>query len=314
MKKILILGSSGLVGSAIRKISTQYVDQYVFYFHTRDTQTGEGDLTLETEVDRVFKVSAPDYVINCSAEVGGIQKNLDNPGKLFYRNTLMNAYVIHYSMLNKVKSLISFSSMCCMPDNLDIIREDSIHLSAPHKAHFAYGMAKRAVDVQITSYNYQYGTNFCSVIPSNLFGPHDMHNLIEGHVIPTLIHKVFLCKRDNTPLICWGTGKPLREFIYSEDVAEILMKLLMLEKLPERLIITPGIETPIRDVVNLICEKFNFKGEVIWDETKPDGQRSRPADNSLLKSYFPNFQFTSLEEGIEKTVKWFEDSYPNVRV
>ena len=172
---------------------------------------------------------------------------------------------------------------------------------------------KRMLDVQSQMYREQYGVNYISVIPTNIYGPYDNFNIESGHVIPSLIHKCYLAKLNNVPFKIWGSGKALREFIYCEDVANLTNWALENYNDSEPIIFTTSHEISIKNAVELIVNAFNFKGKVIFDTSKPEGQFRKPSDNSKLKSYLPNFKFTSIETGIKKSVDWFIENYDNAR-
>jgi len=168
------------------------------------------------------------------------------------------------------------------------------------------------VDVQIRAYKQQYNTNWCSAIPGNIFGEQDNHDLELGHVVPALIHKFYIAKRDKTPVKVWGSGKAYREFIYAEDAARLVLGLLELEQMPQRMIISSGKEVSIKSLVSTIAAAFEY-GRVQWDTKKPDGQLHRPSDSTVREANFPDFKFTELKTAIKKTVDWFEVTYPKVR-
>ena len=169
------------------------------------------------------------------------------------------------------------------------------------------------VDIQSRAYKEQYDVDYVSVIPTNIYGPNDNFNLEHGHVMPMLIHKCYLAKRYHGDFKVWGTGKPLREFIYSKDVGELTTWALKNYDESEPIIFTPSQEISIRDLVDLIVSGFNYKGKVIFDTDKPDGQYRKPSDNSKLRKYLPNFEFTSVEVGVQKTIEWFIENYEGAR-
>jgi GDP-L-fucose synthase len=262
----------------------------------------------------MFKIHKPDYVIHTAGKVGGVGANMNNKGEFFYNNIMINTNVIESSRKYNVKKLVSFLSTCIFPDNVEYpLTESKIHLGVPHNSNDAYAYAKRMVDIQIRAYREQYGLNYISVIPTNIYGPNDNFSLENGHVVPMLIHKLYLAQKNNTDFIVWGSGKPLREFIYSKDVAKLSDWALDNYDEVEPIIFTNSYEISIMDLVDLLISEFNFKGKVIFDTTKPDGQLRKPSDNSKLKSYLPNFKFTPIEEGIKESVKWFIENYEKAR-
>jgi GDP-L-fucose synthase len=216
--------------------------------------------------------------------------------------------------LHGVKKLLAFLSTCVFPDKVEYpLNADKIHLGPPHTSNDAYAYAKRMVDVQLRAYREQYGLEYVSVIPTNIYGPHDLFDLENGHVVPTLIHRCFLARERGEDLQVWGTGKPLREFIFSEDVAKLSEWAIDNYTGIEPLIFSTSEEHSIKELVEMIVELLQFKGKLLWLSDKPDGQFRKPSDNSRIKELNPTFQFTPLYDGLKKTVEWFEQHYPNVR-
>jgi GDP-L-fucose synthase len=299
MEKLLVTGGKGLVGSAINA----------------DIKIGrEVNLTDKKECDVMFETHNPTHVIHCAAKVGGLGSNMNHKGEFFYENIMMNTNIIESSRKYNVKKLVSFLSTCIFPDKIEYpLTESKIHLGPPHPSNDAYAYAKRMADIQIRAYREQYGLNYTSVIPTNIYGPNDNFSLVHGHVMPMLIHKLYLCQRDNTDFIVWGSGKPLREFIYSKDIAKLTEWAIENYDESEPIIFTNSNEISIADLVDLLVKEFNFKGVVKFDSSKPDGQFRKPSDNTKLKSYLPDFKFTPIEEGIKETVKWFIENYENAR-
>ena len=168
-------------------------------------------------------------------------------------------------------------------------------------------------DVQIRAYNEQYGVNYISVIPTNIYGPNDNFDLENGHVLPSLIHKCYLAKKHNTPFKVWGSGKPLREFVHSKDIANLTMWALDNYNEEEPIIFSNSDEVSIGYVAELIAKSFNYQDKLIFESDKPDGQFRKPSDNSKLKNYLPDYKFISIEEGIEDTVDWFKNNFNNIR-
>jgi len=299
--KILITGGNGLVGSEFKG------DQYF------KPSSKEYDLTDRDQTYRLM-LKEFDGVIHCAAKVGGLGSNMNYKGEFFYNNIMMNTNVIEGARLSKVKNLVAFLSTCVFPDNVEYpLTEKKIHLGPPHFSNDAYAYAKRMADVQIRAYKEQYGLNYKTVIPSNIYGPNDNYDLINGHVLPSLIHKCYLARENKTPLTIWGSGKPLREFIFSRDVAKLTEWVLHNYNENEPIILSTSEEVSINDVVGIIVELMNFKGDVIFDSSKPDGQFRKPSDNSKIKNYLPEFQFTPLYTGLKETIEYFEKNYNLVR-
>jgi GDP-L-fucose synthase len=299
MKKLLVTGSNGLVGSSI--ISDIKIGREINLINPSDT--------LE-----MFNTEKPTHVIHCAGKVGGVGGNMNYKGEYFYDNIMINTNVIESARKSNVKNLVCFLSTCVFPDNVSYpLTEDKIHLGEPHFSNYPYAYAKRMADVQIRAYREQYGLNYTSVIPTNIYGPNDNFSLEHGHVMPMLIHKLYLAKKNNSDFTVWGSGKPLREFIFSKDVARLSEWAVENYNESEPIIFSPSQEISIINLVDLLVKEFNFKGKVIFDDTKPDGQFRKPSDNSKLKSYLPDFKFTPIEEGVKETINWFNQNYENVR-
>jgi len=299
MKKLLVTGSNGLVGSSI----------------ISDIKIGrEINLISPSDTLGMFNTVKPTHVIHCAGKVGGVGGNMNYKGEYFYDNIMINTNVIESARKSNVKNLVCFLSTCVFPDNVSYpLTEDKIHLGEPHFSNYPYAYAKRMADVQIRAYREQYGLNYTSVIPTNIYGPNDNFSLEHGHVMPMLIHKLYLAKKNNSDFTVWGSGKPLREFIFSKDVARLSEWAVENYNESEPIIFSPSQEISIIDLVDLLVKEFNFKGKVIFDDTKPDGQFRKPSDNSKLKSYLPDFKFTPIEEGVKETINWFIQNYENVR-
>jgi GDP-L-fucose synthase len=299
--KILVTGGNGLVGSEF--IGDQYFKP----------SSKQYDLIDKDQTYRLM-LKGFDGIIHCAAKVGGVGANMNYKGEFFYNNIMMNTNVIEGARLSGVKNLVAFLSTCVFPDKVDYpLTEKKIHLGEPHFSNNAYAYAKRMTDVQIRAYNEQYGLNYKSVIPTNIYGPNDNYDLENGHVLPALIHKCYLARENKTPLTIWGSGKPLREFIFSKDVAKLTEWVLHNYNENEPIILSTSEEVSINDVVGIIVELMNFKGDVIFDLSKPDGQFRKPSDNSKIKNYLPKFEFTPLYTGLKETIEYFEKNYNLLR-
>jgi len=216
-----------------------------------------------------------------------------------------------------VMKLISCLSTCVFPDKIAYpLNEDNIHLGPPHESNFGYAHAKRMVDVQNHAYHEEFGCNFTSAIPTNVFGPHDNYDLEDAHVIPALIHKCYLAKKNNTPFVVAGTGKPLRQFIYSRDLAKLFIWMLREYDSIEPIILSVGEheEVSIKQVVDAIVKAVGFKGEYAFDTSRPDGQFRKPASNEKLIKAIGSFEFTPFEEALSDSVRWFVDNYDQARI
>ncbi len=300
--KILVTGGSGLVGSEFK--DSRYIKP----------SSTEVDYRVIDEVQNLMKDSNFEGIIHCAAKVGGIGSNMKYKGEFFYDNITMNTNIIEEARKAGVKKLVAFLSTCVFPDNIDYpLTEKKIHLGPPHHSNDAYAYSKRMVDVQIRAYREQYGLEYKSVIPTNIYGPNDNYSLDNGHVIPSLIHKCYLARENNTDFVVWGSGTPLREFIFSRDVARLTEWVLENYSEDEPIILSTSEELSIKEIVNTISELMNFRGKTVFDSSKPDGQFRKPSDNLKIKNYLPNFNFTSLYDGLKETIEYFEMNYQTIR-
>lgn len=295
----LITGGSGLIGSA---------------FNEGVKLNSNVDLRDYSNVESIIQTHNPEVVVHCAAKVGGVGANMQFPADFFMDNIRMNTNVIEACHKLKIPKLVSFLSTCVFPDKVEYpLDETKIELGPPHHSNFAYAYAKRMADVQIRAFNKQYGTQYFSVIPCNVYGPNDNYSLEVGHVIPMLIHKCYLAKQNNTAFEVWGDGTPLREFVYSKDVANIVDLLIEKYEGTDPVIISNPIEYSIKQVVDLITGYMDFNGEIVWLTDKPNGQYRKPSSNQRLLSIIGDYEFTTLEKGLKESVEWFILNYPTVR-
>jgi GDP-L-fucose synthase len=295
----VITGGSGLIGSA---------------FKDGVKLNSKRDLRDYDKAEFAIGMYKPDVVVHCAAKVGGVGANMEFPADFFMDNIRMNTNVIQACKELKVKKLVSFLSTCVFPDNVEYpLDENKIELGPPHHSNFAYAYAKRMADIQIRAFNKQYGTQYFSVIPCNVYGPNDNYSLESGHVIPMLIHKCYLAKKNKKTFEVWGDGTPLREFVYSKNVANIVDLLIQKYEGTEPVIISNPTEYTIKQVVDLIVEYMGFKGKVKWLTDKPNGQHRKPSSNAKLLSIIGDYEFTTLEKGLKESIEWFILNYPNVR-
>lgn len=313
MSVILVTGGTGLVGKAIEAVvaAEARADEKWVFLGSRD-----GDLTKMDQTRAIFELHRPTHVIHLAAKVGGLFKNLKYKVEMWKDNIDINNNIMECCKDFKVQKLVSCLSTCIFPDKTTYpIDETMLHNGPPHSSNEGYAYAKRLIDVLNRCYRDEYGCNFTSVIPTNIFGPHDNYNLEDSHVIPGLIHKFYNAKRDGKDMVVMGTGKPLRQFIYSEDLARLMIWTLREYHEPEPIILSVGEEdeVSIADVVKMLAEAIDFKGQIIFDTTKADGQFKKTADNKKLRRYRPDFQFTPMREGIQKSVDWFVANYEAAR-
>jgi GDP-L-fucose synthase len=313
-KVVLVTGGSGLVGSAISSFisSRGSVPNETWYF----ASSKDADLTVRPEVEALFARVKPTHVLHLAAKVGGLFANLSMKVEFYRQNVLMNDNVMECCRLAGVSKLVSFLSTCIFPDKTTYpIDETMLHLGPPHPSNEGYAYAKRMVDTMNRAYAEEYGCNFTAVIPTNVYGPNDNFDVNGGHVVPGLIHKCYVAKRDKAPFVIWGSGKPLRQFIYSADLAELTVWVLDNYSSPNPVILSvdPDAEVSIADVALLVAKAMDFDGEVVFDGSKADGQFRKTADNAKLRTLRPDFKFETIETGIKKAVDWFLANYDTCR-
>jgi len=308
MKSILVTGGYGLVGSALQNIQYEYrPDYFITFLNSKMCNLLDLQQTM-----LVFKEIKPNVVIHLAACVGGLFKNMAEKVKMIDDNLTINTNVLKASHAADVKKLVACLSTCIFPDRIVYpINESMINDGAPHSSNEGYAYAKRILEIQCKCYNEQFGTNYFCIIPTNIYGPHDNFHLEDSHVIPGLIHKCFLAKQKDEPFVVRGTGKPLRQFIYSTDLAKIIMELVKNYHSNESLIISPSVEYPIAFVAQTIANYFDVKIE--FDPSYSDGQYRKTADNSKLMNVLPETIFTPLFHGLIETIDWFVQKYPDIR-
>jgi GDP-L-fucose synthase len=301
MSKTLVTGGTGLVGS---NFSKDFIK----------VSSKDYDLISNIETTKLFDKYYPDRVIHTAARVGGLGSNIKYKADYFYDNICINTNVINQCRKNNVKRLACFLTTCIFPNIVKYpIKPEYLHEGPPHESNFGYAYAKRMAEVHIKTINQQYGKEYFCVIPTNIYGPGDNFSLRHGHVVPMLIHKMFLAKKHNTDFEVWGSGKPLREFIFAKDVAALTERLLDEYKGTDSVILSTSDEISIREVVDILVSLFKFEGKVVWNTEKPDGQYKKPTDNSKIQELFPDFKFTNLKDGLEETIDWFSKNYEQAR-
>ena len=300
--KLLITGGTGLVGNALQKLCPDAI-----YVSSKDY-----DLTKEVEVKAMFEKYRPVNVIHLAARVGGIIDNMNHPADFIYQNVLMNTYVIHYANKYKVKKLIGLISNCAYPDKVEKypMMEEQLHDGPPAITNFSYAYSKRALEAQIKAYRSQYGCIYFSVIPCNLYGPHDKFDENKSHFLAALIRKIYDAKKNKRKIVrLLGTGKPLRQFLYSEDLAKILLLLLEKYDREEPINIAPKENFSIARIAKIALKATESSDiELVFDKSFPDGQYRKDICSDKLFGIVGDFKFTFLSEGIKKTYEWYSEN------
>jgi GDP-L-fucose synthase len=302
---VLVTGGSGMVGTSLKKILPN-----AFYISSRDC-----DFRDHSETDLLFKKIVPDFVIHLAAKVGGVKSNINQMGDFYYDNILINSNVLESSRKYNVKKVVSLLSTCIYPDNVNYpLTEEQIHNGPPHFSNYGYAYAKRMLDVHSRAYRNQYGCNFITAVPNNLFGENDNYDLENSHVIPAIIRKIHESKINNEDLHLWGDGSPLREFTYSYDLAKILLFLLEKYDEPEPINVGNTYQYSILNVAEKISKILNFDGNIIWNKNAPSGQHKKPSSNiKLINLGWKKENYTSFDTSLRKSCEWFLEKYPLVR-
>ena len=304
MKKILVTGGSGLVGNGIKSVECFFSSEYEFIY----VSSKEYNLYNLQETQQMFETYKPNYVIHLAANVGGLYKNMNQKVDMFEINLMINYNVIKCAHDFKVEKLIACLSTCIFPDKVEYpIDETVLHNGPPHFSNDAYAYAKRMLEVHCRAYRENYGDKFFCIIPTNIYGNHDNFDLENGHVLPALIHKCYLAKQQNISFVVRGSGTPLRQFIYSEDLAILIM--VILKKFEDNNIIlsvSEKEEVSIGEVARLIAKAFDYEDRMVFDTNFADGQFKKTVSNAKLIEFLgEDFTFTPIEQGIKKTVDWF---------
>jgi GDP-L-fucose synthase len=299
--KIFVAGHKGLVGSALlRRLNYYGYDNII-------TKTKEElDLRDKNQIKDFFNVEKPEYVFLAAAKVGGIMYNKNYPADFIYDNIQIQTNVIHESFLVNVKKLLFLGSACIYPKITEQpIREEYLMTSELEPTNEAYSLSK-ILGLKMCNYYYkQYGFNCISAMPANLYGINDNFNLEKCHVIPAFIRKILDSKENNSKdIICFGDGSPIREFLFSDDLADACIFLMNNYNSPEIINVGSNLEISIKDLVELISKKLNYTGEIIWDKTKSNGAPLRKLCTKKIKSLGWN-PSTNLEDGLQITIDWY---------
>lgn len=292
--KIYVAGHKGMVGSAIvRELKKQGYDNVITRSHK------ELDLTRQDQVEAFFEMEKPDYVFLAAAKVGGIVANNEAPADFMYDNMILEMNVIHSSFKNNVKKLMFLGSSCIYPRLApQPIKEEYLLSGKLEETNEAYALAKISGLKYCEYLNRQYKTDYISVMPTNLYGPNDNYHPTHSHVLPALIRRFHEAKIENKPYVtCWGTGKPLREFLYVDDLANACVFLMNTYSGNETVNLGTGVEITIKELTELVAKVIGYEGEIRWDSTKPDGTPRKLLDVSKLESLGWHYK-TDLEEGI----------------
>ncbi|RJR27581.1 GDP-L-fucose synthase [candidate division WWE3 bacterium] len=301
-KTVVVTGGAGFLGSFVVDKLRERGCREVFVPRSRDY-----DLTQLEAIKRLLNDARPDVVIHLAARVGGIGANRAHPAEFFYDNLMMGVQLLHESWQAGVKKFVAVGTVCAYPKFTPVpFREENFWDGYPEETNAPYGLAKKMLLVQSQAYRRQYGFNAIYLLPVNLYGPRDNFDLETSHVIPALIRKCVEAKdQGNASIEVWGTGKPTREFLFVEDAAEGILLATEQYNGEGPVNLGSGEEIGIKDLAQLIADLVGFKGSIVWDTTKPDGQPRRRLHTHKAQDYFGFKVKTSLKDGLRQTIDWY---------
>lgn len=299
----MVTGGAGFLGThVVSELEMQGAENILI------PRKREYNLTEQAEVRRLIAEKKPQLIIHLAASVGGIGANRDNPGKYFYENLLMGAFLMEEARLGGCEKMVVVGTICSYPKFAPIpFKEKDLWSGYPEETNAPYGIAKKAILVQAQAYRQQYGFNAVYLMPVNLYGPRDNFDLESSHVIPGLIRKFLEAKESGRDeVILWGDGSPTREFLYVEDAARGIVAATLRYDGIEPINLGSGEEISIKDLSLLIAELVGYDGKVIWDREKPNGQPRRKLDVSRAKELFDFNSRIPFREGLQKTIEWYK--------
>lgn len=311
-KKITVTGGAGFLGRfVLDALKQRGVDAANIFVPRRK----DYDLTVEADVVRMYDDAKPDVVIHLAAEVGGIGANRDHPGRFFFANAAMGMHLIELGRQRGIQKFVQTGTVCAYPKFAPVpFNEKDLWNGFPEETNAPYGVAKKALFVMLDGYKREYGLNSSVVVPVNLYGPHDNFDLHSSHVIPALIRKCVEARETGADhMTCWGTGSASREFLYVQDAAEGIVTATEKMDDPTPLNLGTGAEITIKHLVELVAKHCRFEGEIRWDATKPDGQPRRCLDTTKATETMGWTAQVGFEEGLQRTIKWFEANRDDIR-
>lgn len=312
MSKLLITGGYGFLGKAVtaefKKNSKEYSSVEVF-------RSSEYDLREKEAVRQLLIDKKPDVIVHLAATVGGIGANKKHPGLFFYENLMMGVHLIEESRLFGVKKFVQAGTICSYPKFTPVpFKEEELWNGYPEETNAPYGIAKKALMVQLQSYRQEYGFNGVTLLPVNLYGPNDNFDLESSHVIPAMLRKFHTAKEEGVPVVhLWGDGSPSREFLYVDDAARAIRLATENYESSEPVNLGSGQEITMKKLAASIQKTVEYDGEIQWDTTKPNGQPRRCLDTSKAESEFGFKANVTLPMGLEMTYKWFVENFKGIQ-
>jgi GDP-L-fucose synthase len=304
-KRILVTGGAGFLG---QEVVTQLVNAGASLDKITIPRSRDYDLRVMDACKRA--VDQQDVIVHLAAHVGGIGLNREKPAELFYDNLMMGTQLIHAAYEAGVEKFVCVGTICAYPKFTPVpFKEDDLWNGYPEETNAPYGVAKKALLVQLQSYRQQYGFDGVYLLPVNLYGPNDNFDPSSSHVIPALIRKVYEAQqRGDTTIPVWGDGSPTREFLYSEDAARGIVMGTQQYSDPDPVNLGTGYEISIKDLIELICELMGFDGELEWQTDKPNGQPRRCLDTTRAKERFGFEAQVPFKEGLKNTIEWYRQN------
>jgi len=305
-RRVAVTGGAGFLGShVVERLRARGCEPFVPRRAEFDLRTGDG-------VRRFFDQARPELLIHLAGVVGGIGANRAEPGRFFHDNLMLAVRSVEEARRRGVSKFVGVGTLCSYPKHTPVpFREDDLWNGYPEETNAPYGLAKKMMLVQLAAYRQQYGMNGIFLLPVNLYGPRDSFDLSTSHVIPALVRKCVEARREGAPAVtCWGSGEVTREFLYVADCAEAILLAAERYDGSEPVNLGSGREIRIADLARLVARAAGFDGELVWDRTYPDGQPRRSLDTSRAAERFGFRATTALEDGLARTVEWFEHAYP----
>ena len=305
--RVCVTGGAGFLGRVVcQKLCQAGLPESQLFVPRRK----EFDLTREADVHRLYDIAKPTVVVHLAAEVGGIGANREHPGRFFFANMAMGLHLIEQARERKLAKFVQIGTVCAYPKFTPVpFKEEELWNGYPEETNAPYGIAKKSLFVMLEAYRQEYGLASSVVVPVNLYGPGDNFDPQSSHVIPALIRKVQEAQqRGDKSIVCWGTGSASREFLYVDDAAAGIVAATLKMETPEPINLGNGKEIVIRDLIHLIADLCEFKGQIEWDTTKPDGQPRRCLDIARAKQLLDWQPVVSFEDGMRRTIDWWRDN------